>query len=229
MTKPVATLCVVVVLACLLVHLEADEIDVPPESQQNLLYGSTAVLRCADESFNPSHFTSARFQWILPSTSIINESSPFDSRHYSFHDNGSTLVVNAIDKPDFGWYHCLVLTDPFSVHATVRLGVNVNGPYFGDLLEKYSSNMKTGLAAGGVVFIVMAMFCFNYDQFQARHDRPRAATLTSPTKRDPSSQEMCCINNGFVNDAATADMSAGDTSVHISVVGVEVNEDKTSF
>ncbi|CAL1540994.1 unnamed protein product [Lymnaea stagnalis] len=238
MAKLVPLMFVVIVLTCAIVHLEAAEAhkrDVSPERYQNLIYGSTATLICADETFSPFDFPSASFQWILPSTSIINESTPHDSRHYSFSNNGSTLTVNNIDKPDFGLYYCLVLTRPFTVHATVRLGVNINGPYFGDLMERYATNMKMGLAAGGVMFLIMAMFCFNYDQFQARHDKPRGLTnaKSSRPKQDLNSQELCHVNSGFVDDATTAGASPEDEGVHNwvnkSVLVSEVNEDKTSF
>lgn len=99
------------------------------------------------------------------------------------------MLIRDIEKSDFGFYLCLVtLGSQPSVFTVIKLGVNIEGPYFGDLWEKYLPNLRTGLVASGVTFVVMSMFCYNLMQFQNRHDKP---CKTQPSAITDFSERSC--------------------------------------
>uniref|UniRef100_A0A0B7A588 Ig-like domain-containing protein n=1 Tax=Arion vulgaris TaxID=1028688 RepID=A0A0B7A588_9EUPU len=141
---------------------------------QKLMYKATANLTCEDANFDPMRQQDANYHWLLPSGEVVGIVTQPSNDRYNFVNNGSTLLIKSIDKTDFGVYFCLVTTNSERlVYRSIKLGLNVDGPYFGDLWERYSPNLKMGFLASGVVFLIMSMFCYNLSQFQDRYDRPK--------------------------------------------------------
>ncbi|KAK6976724.1 hypothetical protein BgiMline_023170 [Biomphalaria glabrata] len=202
----------------------------------DLLYGVTANLTCADEGFSPwEDVEEFRFLWILPNTKVLNDTTVLDNQHYSWMNNGASLLIYNIDRPDFGIYHCLVQTLSNNIHTVVKLGININGPYFGNLWEIYSPNMKIGLISGFVVLVVMSMFCYNYDQFQAKHDLKEKTierpTVMAPNRNDENTlREMFYKNPVFVDDTEQIKITQDelDHSNNINV-SAEIAEVKSSL
>ncbi|XP_059151172.1 uncharacterized protein LOC131937625 [Physella acuta] len=208
---------------------------------QQLLYGSTANLTCRSHDFRPSHHVTERYQWMLPSNHLIdvNTIDDMNDDRYELWNNGSILLVKNIDKEDFGFYFCLVmLGEQKSVQRIVKLGINVDGPYFGDMWDKYSGNLKTGLISGGIVALVMAMFCYNYDQYQAKHDKP-AVRQTTNNVHFPNSHSIGTdhINPVYIEDESLemspdvdlttpSRLAADEVEVEVSPTQ---DEQKTSF
>ena len=95
---------------------------------------------------------------LVPSSSVSNMSN-----HYTVLNNGTSLIISDVDRPDFGLYLCLVSIDGV-IKASVRWTVNKDGPYYGDLWAKYWPQAKIGLLSGAAVFIFLSMLCINLDQ-----------------------------------------------------------------
>ncbi|XP_012935852.1 uncharacterized protein LOC106011282 [Aplysia californica] len=168
---------------------------------REVLYGDTANLTCESHHFRPAQFRDAHFQWMFPNGEVVNPNSPPLDKHYSFNANGSILLVHDVDRDDFGLYFCLVSLPPnMLVHVAVRLGLNVNGPFYGDLNEKYQPRLKVGLFAGLVVFVVMSMLCFNLDQTQHRLDRPNTGSSKNKRRSPSYEEEMYQVNTAFQAD-----------------------------
>lgn len=59
-------------------------------------------------------------------------------------EGGRVLHVRKVDDVDFGVYYCLIYIHTVDRYLTVQHGINVNGPYWGDLFLKYRTNLITG-------------------------------------------------------------------------------------
>ncbi|GFO11581.1 hypothetical protein PoB_003808600 [Plakobranchus ocellatus] len=141
-----------------------------------VLYDSNVNLTCADDKFNPLTMHNATFQWLMPTGQVLDVSTLNVTGHFTLLDNGSTLIIEDVDRPDFGLYICLVSLPDSSgaysgIHFSVGWAVNIDGPYYGNMWDKYWPRAKIGLMAGAAVFVFMSMLCINLDQFQSHHEK----------------------------------------------------------
>jgi hypothetical protein len=93
------------------------------------------------------------YAWMLPDFTILMEDS-FDGRILISGDLYELTVLN-VTTDDFGLYHCMMETTDGLTYMN-RLGINVKGPYFEDLWEKYETNVIIGVSAFGG-FLVLAL------------------------------------------------------------------------
>ncbi|KAH9495997.1 hypothetical protein Btru_014848 [Bulinus truncatus] len=227
------------IIFCLTAGVLLGRVECHISQYQELLYGVTANLTCADDRFSPEEISDGpfRYLWILPNTEVLNETKVAANQHYSIQSNGSVLLIHNIDKPDFGVYHCLVQKYPDNIYAVVKLGININGPFFGNLWELYAYNLKIGIISGIIVLIVMGMFCYNYDQFQSKHDRPELKEMhkdrsaTSPQQDNLHPREMFYKNPVFVDDDHCCKVQdnqkqAESNNIHVSA---EISDAKTNL
>ena len=60
-------------------------------------------------------------------------------------DDGEEMTIFQVNKQDFGIYHSMMKT-PEDKWYLIKLGLNVRGPYYKDLWEKYKMNTIIGLS-----------------------------------------------------------------------------------
>lgn len=137
-----------------------------------LEYYTTVSMDCDDSKYN---FTSSQHiekrYWLLPDSSLLQSGQ--NNKHVNI-DSNFTLTINKIDDNDFGYYFCLVVRSDHSVDR-IRHGLNVNGPYFGDLLEKYRKNAIIGGIAAGTLFVIVAGTCLVWHmRYQTRERKNKA-------------------------------------------------------
>lgn len=119
-------------------------------------YFTTAVFHCnkTEHNFTNTSSVSARY-WLLPNGSFVSGSH--NGSHITV-DSDFTLTVNKIDDIDFGYYFCLFIRSDYTAD-NIKHGLNVDGPYFGDLAAIYSRKAMIGGIAGGSLFVILAGTC----------------------------------------------------------------------
>ncbi|KAL8598729.1 hypothetical protein ACOMHN_033293 [Nucella lapillus] len=119
--------------------------------------------------FPPSQL---RRVWILPNNDLIDtKTTTGQHEHVDILDNGAMLHVKNVEDEDFGWYHCVTYNTPEDTYLLQKYGLNVDGPYWGDLYEhKYKAMVTTGLVASAICLVSMSLLCFLYGRQQARLD-----------------------------------------------------------
>lgn len=138
----------------------------------SLEYYETVSLDCNESNYNftSSESVTTRY-WLVPDGNLISDSQ--QDGHYEI-DSNFTLTVHRISDNDFGHYFCLLVRSNYTVDRIVH-GVNVDGPYFGDLLEKYKKNAIIGGIAAGSLFVIVAGSCLVWQlRYQQRSNRNKA-------------------------------------------------------
>lgn len=121
-----------------------------------LEYFTSAVLECNENSLNFTNSANInRRYWLIPAGVLLNKSST--DKHVQV-DFNFTLTINEINDSDFGKYYCLLTRSDYSVD-TIEHGINVDGPYYGNLPEIYSKRAMIGGIAAGSLFVVATGSC----------------------------------------------------------------------
>lgn len=122
--------------------------------QFNLICDSPELNLTTDHS-NPF----SKLFWILPSGEQINGNVERDSFFTSgTHPDGWNLTLVGVDDADFGEYVCVLVTPDQHIFS-IKFGINVDGPYFGDLWAKYRYRAMIGGIAGGSSMLFIALVC----------------------------------------------------------------------
>lgn len=129
-------------------------------------YFHQVTLECTDSSVNLTNYDPANLHsryWIFPSGKVYDNdnSAPICGRNKCWEMNplGFNVTIKRINDDDFGVYYCVLVLNDSSIRV-LRKGLNVDGPYYGDLLEKYKENAKIGGIAAAVLFIIVGGSCF---------------------------------------------------------------------
>ena len=134
-------------------------------------FNTNVTLSCNVSSVSAEY----EFQyWIAPDMTIMrqNYSTSFRTLDgmagWQVSEEGWELDAYLIQEAHFGFYYCIrsSAADPDDVVA-VKLAINYQGPFWGDLWEKYETNTIVGLTASGsflaLVIIVMITWHFRYN------------------------------------------------------------------
>ncbi|XP_045203899.2 uncharacterized protein LOC123556897 [Mercenaria mercenaria] len=140
--------------------------------EYKLEYYETVSLECDASRYN---FTSTqpvvKKYWLVPNGNLVSASEA--SGHFEI-DSNFTLTVNRISDDDFGYYFCLLVRDDHNLDRIVH-GLNTDGPFFGDLLEKYKKNAMIGGIAAGTLFVIVAGSCIVWQlRYQRKSQRNKA-------------------------------------------------------
>lgn len=178
--------------------------------------------------FTPSQL---RRVWILPNSHLIDSrTASGHDEHVAILDNGALLHVKNVEDEDFGWYHCVIHMVAGDSYLLQKYGLNVNGPYWGDLYEhKYKSMLTTGLVAGAICFVCMGLLCFLYGRQQARLDKlaeeEKAARMEEDGNEEGRPKPMPeYVNPAFTEDTENADSPQKPVTQHTKVK-IVVEED----
>ncbi|WAQ97884.1 hypothetical protein MAR_022257 [Mya arenaria] len=136
-------------------------------------YYEPAHIDCDHTAYNfTSDKTIMEQYWLLPNGNIIQSSSNKSDNHIVMYQNFS-ITINKISDQDFGYYYCLLVRSDYSVDRIVH-GLNTDGPYYGDLLKKYTHKAMIGGIAAGTLFVVLAGCCvvwqFHYHRRARRNE-----------------------------------------------------------
>lgn len=103
--------------------------------------GTNATMDCLNGRFPNGSYPTA---WMFPNLTIVD--SNYSDGHAIVHDNGYNMTIVSVSIEDLGLYHCMMLTDDYLIFMN-RMGLNVKGPYFEDLWEKYETNTIIGVSS----------------------------------------------------------------------------------
>lgn len=127
-------------------------------------YFSNTTLVCDDRLLNLPYTTFKKY-WILPNGTALQWShDPGNSSRFIVGEYPDfNLTITQIDEDDFGWYYCVILWDNYIylVH-TIKVGLNVNGALYEELLDQYKKSAITGLIAGASTATLLGLFCLLY-------------------------------------------------------------------
>lgn len=102
-----------------------------------------------------------------------------DRGRFKILNNNWTLQIINVTNDDLGMYHC-VLRSPDVEWFVLRLGLNVGGPYFEDLWDKYRRNTVVGFSASfGFLLIAAAICLVYYFRYQAEDDEQSARRVNA--------------------------------------------------
>ena len=117
--------------------------------------------------------------WIAPDMTIMKENYSFSFRTldgmagWQVSEDGWELHAYLIQEAHFGFYYCIRSTSDDDTIA-IKLAINYQGPYWGDLWKKYETNTIVGLTASGsflaLAIIVMITWHFRYDSKEPEVD-----------------------------------------------------------
>ena len=138
-------------------------------------FNTNVTLSCTVSSVSAEY----GFQyWIAPDMTIMKENYNTSFRTldgtagWQVSEDGWELHAFLIQEAHFGFYYCIRsrVLNPDDVIA-IKLAINYQGPYWGDLWEKYETNTIVGLTASGsflaLVIIVMITWHFRYNTKEA--------------------------------------------------------------
>lgn len=134
-------------------------------------YGDNITLLCNDTRIPPGIIYD---YWVLPDLRIFTP-----GHHESFKTldgiagwysstDGKELTMYLLQEQHFGLYYCAVHTEDTNGKVLdnfiVKKGVNMRGPFFGDLWEKYKLNtIIGGSAAGGfLLFAILIAIVYHF-------------------------------------------------------------------
>ncbi|XP_060605511.1 uncharacterized protein LOC132758011 [Ruditapes philippinarum] len=175
-------------------------------------YFSNFTLTC-DDKLLALPYTTFKKYWILPNGSVIQwwHESGNNSRYFVGESPDFNLTITNVDEEDFGWYYCVILWDNYIylVH-TLKIGLNVNGALYKDLLDQYRKSAIIGLIAGGVTAALLSLFCLlywcRYSEVNTKNDvkKEKAKVKTKSNKNDDSSSD----SNSKANTDSTKENEA---------------------
>ena len=119
--------------------------------------GGTVTLDC-DMNIYPNG--SEPTAWMLPDFTILYTNAT-DGRLVIGEFLNNLTIIN-VTREDFGLYHCMMTLNDTGNELIYmnRLGLNLQGPYFEDLLEKYETNIIIGMSAfGGFLLLALMTVC----------------------------------------------------------------------
>ena len=171
-------------------------------------YYSNATLVCDDRLLRLPYTTFKKY-WILPNGSTIQWSHvPGNSSRYFIGESpGFNLTITNINDEDFGWYYCVILWDNYIylVH-TMKIGLNVNGALYKELLDQYRKSVIIGLLAGGVTAAILSLFCLLY---WCRYSEVNTENVEKDAKKNKSKVELKSDKN--YNDFDDSNKSTAST------------------
>ena len=136
--------------------------------EYHLEYYAELTISCDETEYNFTHTNPANKYWLLPDGNLIHETD--DKRMAVGKDmTNFTLTLKRLDDHDFGWYYCIIVWNDHSV-SQIRHGVNIDGPYYGDLLERYRHNAMIGGIAAAILFAILAGSCIIWHCRYQKHD-----------------------------------------------------------
>ena len=140
----------------------------------HLEYYTDLTLNCGETEYNFTNTNPATKYWLLPNGDFMTETVPENKRIAIGADMSNfTLTITKLDDPDFGWYYCIIVWTDHSIDR-IRHGVNVDGPFYGDLLDKYRHNAMIGGIAAGSLFVLLAGSCIIWHcRYRGRDDRSK--------------------------------------------------------
>lgn len=100
--------------------------------------------------------------WIFPNGKTYDSDSDApicrNEKCWTMDPTGYNITLKRINDEDFGVYYCINVMHDNTIHVE-RRGLNVDGPYYGDLLEQYKENAMVGGIAAAVLFVFLAGSC----------------------------------------------------------------------
>ncbi|ESP02195.1 hypothetical protein LOTGIDRAFT_230581 [Lottia gigantea] len=102
-------------------------------------------------------------RWILPNGDMVAGMSSQHER-VELHMDGTLLRLKHVDDQDFGNYFCLIYDQKIGEYSVVKKGINVDGPYWGDLTGKYRDGIIIGSIAAAIVFVLMIGICYLFER-----------------------------------------------------------------
>ena len=146
-------------------------------------YEKEIVMMCNrnDSYFPPKEkWSGGKAKWILPNADVIESPwvEPGRVPLRQTADDGSNLTISHLLDEHFGIYMCVVVNSDDQKWYVAKYGVNPDGPYFGNLWERYRLNVIIGCsAAGGFLLIclgALAVYTFRYKEEDEEDEEKRS-------------------------------------------------------
>lgn len=138
--------------------------------------------------------------WILPSNEIVDNQTVRKNIELSTSWENFSLTIQRINDADFGYYTCIIVTDNVLLTKSVRRGVNIDGPSFGDLDSKYRHNAMVGGIAAAIMFVLIGSTCLIWNfRFARKMDR-QDMKLKVGSPYEEVKVENPYINAAFVDE-----------------------------
>ena len=173
-------------------------------------YGNGIIFNCSE----PNTPSGARpISWLLPNLTIVlaNETLPTGQPIKILDDGWRFQITNVTEKAN-GLYHCITQYETMDTNNNthkhwfmIKRGLNIDGPYFGDLSKLYRSNIIYGFVAMGsfLVFITVIILVYTYRWQQP----PQMKTVNIEVYQLPGYQDFSNgkANPSFLYDSASVE------------------------
>ena len=135
------------------------------EYHSSINFNCSSPSKVIDESDQLKDIT-----WILPSGQLVRINSLIKGHeNVKLLRNGTEIEITDVDDVDFGVYYCIAKLN--GNDWVVKKGINIMGPYFGDLTAKYLPKAKTGAIAAGIAFFILSFLLLMYDKNQMKGEK----------------------------------------------------------
>lgn len=151
--------------------------------------------------------------WILPD--LTNVASSFEDERIVLSDDRKSITVIEVQQRDLGSYYCIGNTTDNEFYMQ-RIGLNLKGPYYEDLAEKYEQNiliafasMLSFLGATAYVWIVVRFRYQSTDSNTVYPDMGSGFDLEMAKSELPG-EKAVVANGAFGSDQWGAGDGGGD-------------------
>lgn len=159
----------------------------------DVLFDQQQNLTCDNDVFNPDRMpTGTTLLWTLPSGEIIRPHD--DHSKIDISSSGHWILVKHVQDEDFGVYNCLVFVQG-NLTYSIRKGINIHGPYWGDLTKKYIPSVVAGAIAAAVTFAILSFLCFWYERHQGKGEG--LIDKYEATRRAEMNEDGGQVNGGY--------------------------------
>ncbi|KAK6172864.1 hypothetical protein SNE40_016437 [Patella caerulea] len=203
------------------------------ESKMNyqVMYDTSVNLTCSEHQEDEQRPGSTKnLQWILPNGDLVDKKTTNHNRVMYLQD-GLLLHVKKVDDSDFGVYFCLIYTASENKYMVVKKGINVDGPYWGDLMGKYRQGLIIGSVAAAIVFVLMLGICYMFERHPVLvgRDSKYIADMKAPSPGFNKGIEDSAYDNAAIeiDEIKKPDNVNGKSSpvAHTKHVEIVVSED----
>ena len=135
------------------------------------------------------------YYW-LANLDIVNKSESIRGGNIMVSEDAWTLTVRNVTPDFFGIYHCVMLRDDGTLYL-VKWGINMKGPYFQNLWDKYEMNVIIGFSAMGG-FLVLAGLVIGVYQFRWIDPDEELKKQAKKEAEEKEEGKVAYLNGGYV-------------------------------
>lgn len=154
--------------------------------------------------------------WVIPNLRIMEDGDRVTFKtldgisSWEVENDGKNMVITLVQEAHFGFYH-VHGNDTDGNWKAVKLALNYQGPFFGDLWEVYRMNTIVGCSSAAAFLLITAVTYLIYEwKFVDDQDTTSGANDESSTKYqpEPKAEDNSFTNMGYMSEKSGYDQES---------------------